>query len=360
MTRLNQLFAEQGQSPWLDHLSRSHLRSGELERLVGAGIRGATANPTTLEQAIESSNDYDAQLKSLTRRHIGVEDAYWDLIIDDIVHALHVLRPLYDDTRGNDGFASLELSPRLANNTEGSVISARSLHEQINEPNLLLKIPATPAGIPAIRQMIADGENIKITSIFSLERYEQVIEAYLSGLEARPGDLSGIHSVAAFSLSQVDTEVDRRLGNVGTDAALALQGLAAVAQAKLAYRIFKDKFSERRWETLAERGARTQRPLWAFTSTKNPTYVDTLYVDSLIGPDTINTMSEQTIDAFEDHGRVARTVDQGVGDAAQVFEGLQRVGINAGDVGRTLEQQAVTAFERSYAELLVTLSAKAR
>jgi transaldolase len=261
MTRLQQLFAEQGQSPWLDNLKRGYLRTGELGRLIGAGIRGVTTNPTIFEHAIAGSEDYDEQFASLTRRHVGVEDAYWDLLIDDVVHALHILRPLHDRSRGGDGFASVELPPSLANNTAGSIVTARSLHQQINEPNLLVKIPATIAGISAIRQMIAEGRNVNVTLIFSLERYEQVIQAYRAGLEACPGDLSGVHSVASFFLSQVDTEVDRRLDRLGADRARALRGRAAVAQAKLAQRIFRARFSGPRWGRLADRGAQIQRPL---------------------------------------------------------------------------------------------------
>jgi transaldolase len=359
MTRLQQLFAEQGQSPWLDNLKRGYLRSGELGRLIRAGIRGVTANPTIFEHAIAESEDYDEQFASLIRRHVGVEDAYWDLVIDDIVHALHMLRPLHDDSEGGDGFASVELPPSLANNTAGSIVTARSLHQQINEPNLLVKIPATSAGIPAIRQMIAEGRNINVTLIFSLDRYEQVIQAYLSGLEACPGDLSGIHSVASFFLSRVDTEVDRRLDALGINQSRALRGRAAVAQAKLAHRIFRARFSGPRWVRLADRGARIQRPLWASTSTKNPDYPDTLYVDNLIGPDTVNTMPEHTIAAFEDHGSVARTVDARVDDAVEVLDRLRAVGVDMADVARTLEEQAVAAFSKSHDRLLARLAAKA-
>jgi transaldolase len=359
MTRLQQLFAEQGQSAWLDNLKRDHLRSGELGRVIGAGIRGVTTNPTIFEHAIAGSEDYHEQFTSLTRRHVAVEDAYWDLVIDDIVHALHLLRPLHERSRGGDGFASVELPPSLANNTAGSIVTARSLHQQINEPNLLVKIPATAAGLPAIRQMIAEGRNVNVTLIFSLDRYEQVIQAYLAGLEACPGDLSGVHSVASFFLSRVDTEVDRRLDGLGTDQARALRGRAAVAQAKLAYRLFRARFSGPRWGRLADQGARVQRPLWASTATKNPNYPDTLYVDSLIGPDTITTMPEHTIAAFEDHGSVTRTVDARVDDAVEVFDRLRAVGVDMADVARRLEEQAVAAFSESHNRLLAGLAAKA-
>ncbi len=359
MTRLQQLFTEQGQSPWLDNINRDYLRSGTLARMVEAGIRGVTANPTIFAHAIEGSTDYDEQFAGLIARNLGIEDAYWDLVIDDIERALGVLRPVYDSSDGTDGFASVELPPGLAHDTHGSVVTARSLHAQIDQPNLFVKIPATPAGIPAIRQMIGEGRSINITLIFSLERYEQVIDAYLDGLEAHPGDLSHVQSVASFFVSRVDTEVDRRLEAVGTHDALVLRGRAAVAQAKLAYQLFRRRFSGARWKALTARGARAQRPLWASTSTKNPAYPDTLYVDSLIGPDTVNTMPEHTIDAFEARGTVARTVDQHVDAAEATFEQLADLGIDMGDVGRVLEDQGVASFAASYDGLLAVLADKA-
>jgi transaldolase len=359
VTRLQMLFAEQGQSPWLDNIKRSYLRSGELGRLVGAGIRGVTANPTIFEHAIAGSTDYDEQFRSLTERNLGVEDAYWDLVVDDIENALRILRPVFDESGGTDGFVSVELPPSMAHDTAGSIVTARSLHDQIHEPNLFVKIPATAEGIPAIGQMIAEGRSINITLIFSLGRYDQVTDAYLSGLEAHPGDLSDIHSVASFFVSRVDTEVDGRLERIGSDEALGLRGKAAVAQAKLAYRLFRSRFSGPRWDALAARGARVQRPLWASTSTKNPAYSDTLYVDSLIGPDTVNTMPEQTIAAFEDHGTLSRTVDAGIDEAEDVFDGLGRLGVDMDDVGTTLEDEGVSGFAKSYDGLLATLAAKA-
>jgi transaldolase len=359
MTRLQQLFTEYGQSPWLDNITRAYLRSGELSRLIGTGIRGVTSNPTIFEHAIAGSSDYDEQFRSLILRNAGVEDDYWDLVIDDIEDALRVLRPVFDESSGTDGFASVELPPALAHDTEASVVCARALHQQIHKSNLFVKIPATVEGIPAIGQMIAEGHSINITLIFSLERYDQVIEAYLGGLETRTGDLSGIHSVASFFVSRVDTHVDRRLQEIGTSKANDLQGRAAVAQAKLAYQLYRSRFSGPRWEALAARGARVQRPLWASTSTKNPSYPDTLYVDNLIGPDTINTLPEQTIAAFEDHGTLARTVDAGVDDAEEVFDQLARVGVDMDTVGRVLEDEGVASFNKSYDRLLAALAAKA-
>ncbi|HEV3401999.1 MAG TPA: transaldolase family protein, partial [Acidimicrobiales bacterium] len=232
MTKLQRLYAECGQSPWLDNLRRNSLTSGELERLIERGIRGITSNPTIFQKAISSGADYDEQFESLVQRHETVEDAYWDLTTSDVSRALELLRPLYDISDGGDGFVSLELSPALAADTEASVTDALRLHERINRPNLLVKIPGTAEGVPAVERVIAAGRSVNVTLIFSLDRYAEVIEAYLSGLEACEGDLSRVHSVASFFVSRVDTEVDRRLETIGTDEALALRGKAAVAQAK--------------------------------------------------------------------------------------------------------------------------------
>ena len=357
-TKLQQLYQEQGQSPWLDNLTRGHLLRGGLEDLVAAGIRGVTSNPTIFAKAISSSNDYDEQFERLMNGGMSVTDAYWAMVIDDIRGALAVLRPVHDNSDGVDGFVSVELAPALARETEGSIVAARGLHERASAPNLFVKIPATPEGVPAIQQMIAEGRNINITLIFSLERYEEVIEAYLTGLEARSGDLDSIHSVASFFVSRVDTEVDRRLEAIGTPDALALRGMAAVAQARLAYQTFLREFSGPRWEQLSARGARIQRPLWASTSTKNESYPDTLYVDSLIGPDSINTMPEATIAAFEDHGKVARSIDDPSMDAELVLKELEAIGVNMTDVGSTLEEQGAAIFTKSFDDLVQTLEAK--
>ncbi len=358
MTKLQQLFEEQGQSPWLDNLTRGHLLRGELERLVAAGIRGVTTNPTIFAKAISASSDYDGQFKSLIQAGTNVTDAYWAMVIDDIHETLAALHSIYDESRGGDGFVSIELAPELAHDTAGSVVAARELHERIAAPNLFVKIPATPQGVPAIQQMIAEGRNINITLIFSLERYEEVIEAYLSGLETRKGDLDSVHSVASFFVSRVDTEVDRRLEAIGTPEALALRGKAAIAQAKAAYQMFRRSFSGPRWQELAARGARVQRPLWASTSTKNESYPDTLYVDRLIGPDSINTLPEATIAAFEDHGTVTRSIDESSDDAGMVLERLETIGVSMTDVGRSLEEQGAAIFSKSFDDLVGTLESK--
>ncbi len=359
MTRLQRLFSEQGQSPWLDNLKRGYITSGELSRFVDEGIRGITSNPTIFQKAIAGQAEYDDQFRSLMDRKESVDDAYWDLVIDDVEHALDLLRPLYDDSAGGDGFVSIEVAPGLANDTEGTIASARQLDDRITRPNLLVKIPGAAAGIPAIRQMIAEGRSINVTLIFSLERYAEVIEAYFSGLEDCEGDLGRVHSVASFFVSRVDTEVDRRLQKIGTDEALALRGKAAVAQAKLAYELFTSRFRGERWEALSDQGARVQRPLWASTSTKNPAYPDTLYVDSLIGPDTINTMPDATIDAFERRGTLACTINKNLDQAHQVMDDLARIGVDMADVGRVLEEEGVASFAKSFDELMGALNDKA-
>jgi transaldolase len=358
MTKLQQLYADHGQSPWLDNLTREHLVGGELRRLIAAGIRGVTSNPTIFAKAISGSAEYDDQFRDLIRSGATVTDAYWDMVIDDIEEALTQLRPIYDKSGGGDGFVSVELAPDLARDTARSIEAARGLHERIDEPNLFVKIPATPVGVPAVREMIGEGRSINITLLFSLERYEEVIEAYMAGLEACDGDLVRIHSVASFFVSRVDTEVDRRLEAIGTGEALELRGRAALAQAKLAYQLFRSRFSGPRWEALVARGARVQRPLWASTSTKNPAYPDTTYVDGLIGPDTINTLPEATIAAFEDHGTVATTIESDVDHARRTLDRLEAIGVSMTEVGRTLEDEGVASFTKSFDDLLVTLEAK--
>ena len=355
MNRLHELFERGGQSPWLDNLKRGYITGGELQRWVDRGIRGITSNPSIFQKAISGGVDYQAQFLSLLHAGETIENSYWQLVTKDIGDALSIMRPVYDASDGLDGFVSIEVDPSLARDTAGTVKAAQQFHSSIDQPNLYVKIPATPEGIPAIRQMIAEGRSINITLIFSLERYLEVIDAYLDGLETRTGDLSHVSSVASFFVSRVDTEVDRRLEAIGTPAALAARGTAAVAQAQVAYGLFTERFSGPRWERLRARGARTQRPLWASTSTKNPEYPDTLYVDTLIGPDTVNTLPEATIEAFEDHGKVARTVDADLDGARAALEHLQELGVDMHDVGRVLEEEGVSAFVKSFDEVLTTL-----
>jgi transaldolase len=363
MDRLTRLHTEFGQSPWLDNLKRSYLTSGQLAGLVSSGIRGLTSNPTIFQKAIQGSPDYDEQFSGLARDEHPIIDDYWAMVLADIHGALDAFAALYETSGGADGFVSVEVDPGLAHDGAGTAAAARELHERIARPNLMVKIPGTAEGLPAIREMIAEGRNINVTLIFSLDRYEQVMEAYIAGLEqyaARPGaDLSRVASVASFFISRVDTEIDRRLDTLGTPEALALRGKGAVAQAKLAYQLFRRTFSGPRWAALAARGAAVQRPLWASTSTKNPAYPDTLYVDELIGPDSVNTLPDATIEAFADHGTLARRIDADLGDAYDAWRGLAAVGIDLDDVAATLEREGVSSFQKSFDELLGVLTAKA-
>jgi transaldolase len=363
MGRLHDLYGQQGQSPWLDNLRRGYLRSGELQDYLDRGVRGITSNPSIFQKAISDSDDYDDQFDRLLVQGASVEDAYWTMVIDDISEALSVLRPLHDDSGGEDGYVSVEVDPGLARDTEGTVRAARELHRRIDEPNLLVKIPATEEGVPAIEQMISEGRSINVTLIFSIDRYVDVMEGYLTGLERRReaghDDLSDVSSVASFFISRVDTEVDNRLGSIASPEALALRGKAAVAQGKLAYERFRQVFSGPRWESLAASGARVQRPLWASTSTKNDAYPETIYVDELIGPDTVNTLPAPTIEAFEARGTVARTVDVDVDAARDDLARISGVGVDMDDVAHVLEVEGVAAFEKSFADLLGTLEAEA-
>ncbi|MGA8297055.1 MAG: transaldolase [Acidimicrobiales bacterium] len=370
MTKLSDLFTEHGQSPWIDDLKRSYVRQGGLERLIGVGIRGVTSNPTIMTKAIEGGTDYDAQFRELVRADVPIEDAYWELVLADVTGALDILRPLYDSSKGGDGFVSVEVAPNLAHDTDGTTAAARSLHDRIGRKNLFVKIPATKEGLPAIEAAIGSGRKINVTLVFSLERYEAVIEAYQSGLEklsADGGDLGDVASVASFFVSRVDTEIDRRLEAIANESpgsprakrALDLRGTAALAQARVAYSIFKERFSSQRWRALNAQGARVQRPLWASTSTKNPSYPDLLYVDGLIGPDTVNTMPDQTVEAFLDHGTLARTVDADPRGARETLSDLAEVGVDLDDVTAQLEAEGVAAFAKSFDELQERLAQKA-
>jgi transaldolase len=371
MTRLHDLYQQQGQSPWLDNLRRDFLTGGTLSRLLDEGIRGITSNPTIFAKAIESEPDYDEQFAGLLATK-SVEESYWELAITDITDALAMLAPVYEESSGADGFVSLEVAPALAHDTPGTIESARSLHERIDKPNLFVKIPGTKEGVAAIRTMIAEGRSINVTLLFSLERYSEVVEAYIGGLEEYSAkgatDLSLVASVASFFVSRVDTEVDRRLETLATatpDSDLAAKlraslGTAAVAQAREAYRIFKERFAGPRWEALEHKGARVQRLLWASTSTKNPAYPDLMYVDQLIGPDTVNTMPDQTIEAFLDHGTIARTVDADPDESTRTLKDLGDLGIDLADVARVLEDEGVASFSKSFDELLEALESKAR
>lgn len=361
--RLVELFDSGGQSPWLDNLRRGWITSGELDRWVANGIRGLTSNPAIFQKAIDGSADYDEQFSSLVQGGTEVEPAYWHLVRSDIEGALAALRPVYDSSDGRDGFVSVEVDPGLARDTEGTTAAARELHELIDEPNLMVKIPGTAEGLASIQQMIAERRSINVTLIFSIPRYREVMEAYIAGLEAAVAagatDLSRVASVASFFISRTDTEVDRRLEAIGTDTALGLRGKVAVAQGQAAYTAFRETFSGPRWDALAALGAQVQRPLWASTSTKNPAYPETLYVDTLIGPDTVNTMPDNTIEAFVASGTVSRTIDADPVGAQAVLDAATTAGVDLDDVAAVLEEEGVAAFVKSFDELLVSLEAKA-
>ena len=360
MGRLHELHDEQGQSPWLDNLRRGWMTSGELQQWIDRGVRGLTSNPSIFAKAMTETDDYDNELRCLVKAGADVEQAYWQLVVGDIERALEHLRPVHDASGGEDGYVSVEVSPSLAHDETGTVEAARRLDDRIDAPNLFIKVPATAEGVPAIRTLISEGRSINVTLIFGLDRYREVMEAYISGLEACDNDdLSSISSVASFFISRVDVEVDRRLEEIGTDAALDLRGKAAIAQGQLAYQLFRETFRGERWEALEARGARLQRPLWASTSTKNPSYPDTLYVDTLIGPNTVNTLPDSTLLAFEDHGTVARTVDADPEAAQQVMVDLAEVGVDMDDVSAKLESEGVASFSKSFDEVLDTLEDRA-
>jgi transaldolase len=356
---LRRLHDEFGQSPWLDNVRRDDLVSGHLERLVAAGVRGVTSNPTIFQKSIEGSDAYDEQFRRLIRAGVDVESAYWSLVIDDIDGALDVLAPVHTASGGRDGHVSVEIDPRLAHDLDGTLHAVRDIARRIDRPNLLVKVPATVAGVDAVRTLVGEGHSLNVTLIFSLERYLRVMQAYVEGLETfsrRPGaDLAAVTGVASFFISRVDTEVDRRLAEIGTPEALELRGHAAVAQARLAYQLFTTTFTGERWETLADAGAQVQRPLWASTSTKNPAYPDTLYVDELIGPASVNTLPDTTLDAFADHGTLTRSIDRDVDGARDTWQRLTDAGVDLRDVAEQLEREGVAAFESSYTELLAVL-----
>lgn len=364
MTKINQLH-ELGQSIWLDYIERRMVHNGELKQLVDEGLRGVTSNPTIFQQAISKSDAYKDDLQTLAKQEQDPKVIFEKLAIADIQAACDILRPVWDAANGADGFVSIEVAPDLAYDTDATIAEARRLRDAIDRPNLMVKVPATAAGVPAIRQLIADGLNINVTLIFALERYAEVKDAYLSGLEDRVKagkPIDHIASVASFFVSRVDVEVDKRLEKKAEkdadqrEALLRMLGKTAVANAKLAYRQFQQVFSGSRWEALREKGAQLQRPLWASTSTKNPDYPDLLYVDNLIGPHTVNTMPPATLEAFRDHGVIARTVDEDINTAEAILVGLETVGISMQDVTDQLEKEGVQKFADSYDELLETIT----
>ncbi|HKD33290.1 MAG TPA: transaldolase [Gaiellaceae bacterium] len=358
-SRLHQLSAL-GQSVWIDFLSRPLIHEGGLESLMREdAVVGVTSNPTIFQKAISESDAYDDQLREVLTEEQDPKEVFLKLAVKDVQDACDLLRPVWDGGHGQDGYVSIEVDPNLAFDTDGTIDEAARLHRLVDRPNCFVKIPGTKDGLPAIEEMIARGKNINVTLIFSLQRYAEVVEAHHRGLERlveSGGDPSKVASVASFFVSRVDTEADRRLDEVG--APDDLKGKLAVANAKLAYQRYKELFSGPRWDALTAKGASTQRCLWASTSTKNPAYSDVLYVDELIGPETVNTMPEDTIEAFQDHGEVALTLEQDLDEARRVFDRIAEAGVGYDDVVVTLEEEGVQKFSDSFAELLDGVSAK--
>jgi transaldolase len=363
MSKMNEL-AELGQSVWFDYIRRSLITSGELKDLVAQGLRGVTSNPSIFEKAIAGSADYDSDLEQLINSNKTIHEIYESLALVDIALAAAQLKPVYESTQGRDGFVSLEVNPDLANNTEKTIFEAKRLFEALNRPNVMIKVPATPAGLPAIAELIASGVNVNVTLIFGLDNYKAVAEAYLRGLEklAQTGpSISGGHrvdrvaSVASFFVSRVDTAVDRALEKIGNT---ELQGKIAVANSKIAYDEYRKIFSGSRWDSLATKGARVQRVLWASTSTKNPSYPQNLYVDELIGPNTVNTLPPATLKSFMAHGVVSETLTKGVAEARKQIEQLADLGIDLNKITQDLQDEGVAAFAKSFESLIACIAEK--
>jgi len=357
MTTLHRLFA-QGQSVWIDFIRRSFLVSGGLQDWLDKGARGVTSNPTIFHKAISGSNDYDDDLKRLAATELEIEQIYRALALADIACAADIERPLWEESAAGDGFVSIEVSPLLANDTTGTVEEARSIINELQRPNVMIKVPATPAGIPAIEMLIADGINVNVTLIFGRGQYRDSAEAYIRGLQRRAEngqDISKVASVASVFVSRLDTLADPLLERLGL---ADLQGKLALANAKLTYADFKTIFSGPRWQQLAAKGARVQRPLWASTGTKNPAYPDTLYVDELVGPHTVNTIPPATLEAVLDHGRTEPTVELGIDEAKDAFTRVQAAGADLDAWTEQLLQEGVASFIASYDALLAGIQAR--
>jgi len=357
MTIAHDLF-KHGQSIWYDNIRRLIIENGELGGLINQGVRGVTSNPSIFEKAIGQSDDYDDQLQELVAQNKSVDEIYDALVIQDIQAAADILRPLYDESNGGDGYISLEVSPTLARDTEGTIADARRYHKAVDRPNVMIKVPATPEGIPAIKQLISEGINVNVTLMFSLAHYDAVAGAYIDGLEilaGNGGDVSKVASVASFFVSRVDGVVDKKLEDAGNT---ELQGKIAIANAKLAYARFQETFSGDRWDALAEKGATVQRPLWASTSVKNPDYPDTLYVDELIGAHTVNTVPPNTLEALLDHATVENTVDTDIDGAKAQIAQLSDLGIDLDQITEDLQDDGVDKFAQSFESLMNSIKAK--
>ena len=357
-SRLHQV-AKLGQSVWIDSLSRGWLKSGKLARWMEEdALTGVTSNPTIFQKAMAEGEWYDDQLREVLKEEDDLKETFLQLAMADIEEACDLFRKVWDEGDGKDGYISMEVDPNLAYETDATIEEAARFHDWVERPNLYVKIPATEPGLPAIEEMIARGRNINVTLIFSLDRHMEVADAYIRGLERlvdAGGDPAKVGSVASYFVSRVDTEADNRLDEAGHP---ELKGKLAVANAKLAYQNYKEKFSGERWEALAAKGATPQWCLWASTSTKNPEYRDVLYIEDLIGPGTVNTMPRETIEAFQDHGEVALTLEEGIDDAKQVFDQIEAAGVDYDDVTETLEREGVQKFIDSFAELFEGIEAK--
>jgi len=357
-SRLHQV-AKLGQSVWIDSLSRGWLKSGKLARWMEEdALTGVTSNPTIFQKAMAEGEWYDDQLREVLKEEDDLKETFLQLAMADIEEACDLFRKVWDEGDGKDGYISMEVDPNLAYETDATIEEAARFHDWVERPNLYVKIPATEPGLPAIEEMIARGRNINVTLIFSLDRHMEVADAYIRGLERlvdAGGDPAKVGSVASYFVSRVDTEADNRLDEAGHP---ELKGKLAVANAKLAYQNYKEKFSGERWEALAAKGATPQWCLWASTSTKNPEYRDVLYIEDLIGPGTVNTMPRETIEAFQDHGEVALTLEEGIEDAKQVFDQIEAAGVDYDDVTETLEREGVQKFIDSFAELFEGIEAK--
>ena len=359
MTLLHDLYRLQGQSPWLDNLRRDELQNGHIADLVHRGVRGITSNPTIFQKAISSSSAYDDQIETCRSRGMTTVETYWDLVVADVVEACRLLSPLHRESHGEDGFVSLEVDPHLAHDSDATVRMALELAQRIDLPNLMIKVPATKDCLSAITAILANGISVNVTLIFGLQRYQQVLEAFLDGIRMcaarNPAQVTQVRSVASFFVSRVDSAIDPRLEALGRS---EIGGQAAVHQARAAYRTQDRFFARSEWVELEKRGAHRQRPLWASTSTKNPAYPDLLYVDSLIGPGSVNTLPEPTLLAYEHHGVVERTIDRQADVSERFLDDLKKLGIDMNEVADTLERDGISSFAQSFDQLIEALRSK--
>jgi transaldolase len=351
---------ELGQAPWVDEISREDIKTGGLQQMIDDGIVGVTSNPAIFQKAIAGSDLYDEQLGELARKEDDPKQIFWEVARQDIRDACDIFMPVHEETGGQDGFVSLEVQPDIAYDAEATIEEAVRLHEMVDRPNLFVKIPATLPGLVAIEEMISRGKSINVTLIFSLERYREVARAYTRGIQRlveNGGDPSGVYSVASFFVSRIDSEADKQLEELGAD---EYKGKLAIDNAKLAYQIYKEVFGGARWNKLAEHGANRQRLLWASTSTKNPDYPDTIYVDNLVGPETVNTMPKKTIEAVMDHAEIRPTLEEGVEEAKQLLKQLREAGLDYEDVTDVLEKEGIQKFAEPFNEMLEEIKNKSR